>query len=98
MKEQLIKEFNKLGIADMEEVKELHEGKGSFVNLEFPIPSGQFVKLWDDNKTYYINQIEKAGSTRCYGLVADEKYLLVCEYGVDGADAEIIVFKRWNSP
>ena len=96
MKEQLIKEFNKLGIADMEEVKELHEGKGSFVNLEFPIPSGQSVKLWDDNKTYYINQIEKAGSTRCYGLVADEKYLLVCEYGVDGADAEIIVFKRWN--
>ena len=96
MKEQLIKEFNKLGIADMEEVKELHEGKGSFVNLEFPIPSGQSVKLWDDNKTYYINQIEKAGGARCYGLVADEKYLLVCEYGVDGADAEIIVFKRWN--
>lgn len=32
MKEQLINEFNKLGIADMEEVKELHEGKGSFVN------------------------------------------------------------------
>jgi len=29
-------------------------------------------------------------------LVADEEYLLVCEYGVDGADAEIIVFKRWN--
>ena len=30
MKELLIKEFNKLGITDMEEVKELHEGKGSF--------------------------------------------------------------------
>ena len=96
MKEQLIKEFNKLGIDDMGKVKELHEGKGSFVNLEFPLPSGQSVKLWDDDKTYYINQIEKAGGARCYGLVADEKYLLVCEYGVDGTDAEIIVFKHWN--
>lgn len=28
IKEQLIKEFNKLGILDMEEVTELHEGKG----------------------------------------------------------------------
>ena len=34
MKEQLIKEFNKLGIVDMGEVEELFEGKGSFVNLE----------------------------------------------------------------
>lgn len=34
MKEQLIHEFNKLGIADMAEVKERYEGKGSFVNLD----------------------------------------------------------------
>lgn len=96
VKEQLIKEFNKLAIADMGEVKELFEGKGSFVNLEFSLPSGQFMKLWDDDKTYYIDQIEKDDGTRCYGLVADEKYLLVCEYGVDGTDAEIVVFKRWK--
>ena len=63
MKEQLINEFNKLGIADMEEVKELHEGKGSFVNLEFPMPCGQLVKLWDNDKTYYINQLEKFSLT-----------------------------------
>ncbi len=96
MKEQLIKEFNKLGIADMVEVKEMHEGKGNFVNLNFTLPGGQAVKFWDDDKTYYINQLEKKDSTRCYGLVADEKYLLVCEYGDGGSDAEIVVFKRWN--
>ncbi len=96
MKEQLIKEFNKLAIPDMGEVKELFEGKGSFVNLELPTPCGQLVKFWDDDKTYYINQIEKGDGTRCYGLVADEKYLLVCEYGVDGTDAEIVIFKRWK--
>lgn len=36
MKEQLIKEFNRLGISDMEEVTELYEHKGDFVNLDFP--------------------------------------------------------------
>lgn len=96
MKERLIKEFNALNIADMDEVKDLHEAKGNFVNLCFPLPSGQTVKLWDDNKTYYINQLEKRNSTKCYGLTADEHYLLVCEYGDGGSDAEIIVFKRWN--
>ena len=45
MKEQLIKEFNNLGISDMEEVTELHEGKGDFVNLDFPLPCGQTVNL-----------------------------------------------------
>lgn len=96
MKEQLIKEFNKLQIDGLGEIKELYEGKGEFVNLQFLLPCGQPVKLWDDNETYYINQIEKSGSERCYGFVANDKYLLVCEYGVDGIDAEIIVFKRWN--
>lgn len=96
MKERLIKEFNALKIADMEEVKVLYEEKGDFVNLNFPLPSGQTVKLWDDNKTYYINQLEKRESTKCYGLTADEHYLLVCEYGEGGSDAEIIVFKRWR--
>lgn len=96
MKEQLIKEFNALNIADMEKVTELHQGKGDFVNLAFPLPCGELVKLWDDNKTYYINQLEKKGSERCYGLTADEKYLLVCEYGEGGSNPEIVVFKRWN--
>lgn len=96
MKGRLIKEFNALKISDMEEVKELYEEKGDFVNLNFPLPSGQTVKLWDDNKTYYINQLEKRESTKCYGLTADEHYLLVCEYGEGGSDAEIIVFKRWR--
>lgn len=96
MKEELIKAFNALEITDMEEVTELNQGKGSFVNLDFPLPNGQFIKLWDEDKTYYINQLEKKGSERCYGLTADEKYLLVCEYGEGGSEAEIVVFKRWR--
>ena len=96
MKEKLIDAFNALHIAGMGKVTELYQHKGSFINLEYTLPSGQQVKLWDDERTYWGNQLEKPGSERCYGLVADEKYLLVCEYGCGGADAEIVVLKRWN--
>lgn len=96
MKEQLIKEFNELKIKDMETVTSLNELKGSFINLSYTLPSGQVIKLWDDDKIYLGNELCKKGSDRCYGLVADENYLLVCEYGNQGSDAEIIVFKQRN--
>lgn len=92
--QKMISEFNALGIEDMEEVTGLNELSGSFINLEYTLPSGQKIQIWDDNKTYLGNEICKRGSERCYGLVADEKYLLVCEYGENGADAEIVVLKR----
>lgn len=81
----------------MEEVTDLHALKGSFVNLTYEFPSGQHVKLWDDNRIYLGNQLHKYGSHRCYGIVADETYLMVAEYGECGTDAEIVVFKKWNS-
>lgn len=96
MKEKLIVQFNSLGIPGMEEVKELYEAKGSFVNLSFPLPSGQTAKLWDDEKTYYIAQLESSESDKCFGLTADEHYLLVCRYGEGGSDPEIVLLKRWN--
>ena len=94
LKEKLINEFNQLGISDMPNVTELNELEGKFINLEFKLPSGQIIKIWDDNKIYYGNQLIKLDGLRCYGLVADETHLLVCEYGENGAEAEIIVFKR----
>ena len=59
------------------------------------MPSGQTVKLWDDNKLYYWAELCKKNSERCYGLAADETHLLVCEYGDGGSDAEIVVFKKY---
>jgi len=94
LKKQLIEEFNALGIEDMEEVKNLNALKGSFINLEYLLPSGQAIKFWDDNKIYLGNQICKKNSSRCYGLTADENYLLVCEYGDNGANPEIVIFKK----
>ena len=51
-------------------------------------------KLLEDNKVYMGNQIQIPGTSRCYGIVADEEYLLVCEYGCDGTDPQIVVYKR----
>lgn len=47
-------------------------------------------------KSYLGNQLRKKDSDRCYGVIADEHYLLVCEYGENGADAEIVVYKKWR--
>ncbi len=94
LKEELIAEFNALGIQDMEEVTSLNALVGSFVNLAYTLPGGQVIKFWDDKRMYLGNQICKENSDRCYGLTADENYLLVCEYGQEGADPEIVVYRR----
>jgi len=67
---------------------------GSFVNLEYPVTEGRTVRLLDDRRIYLGFQLEKPGTDRCFGLVADEKYLLVCEYGFEGSDPEILVYRR----
>lgn len=95
-KKKLIAAFRSLGIEEMQELNELYALKGSFINLEYSLPSGQKAKFWDDNKIYLGRQLYKKGSDRCYGIAADETYLLVSEYGDGGADAEVIVWKRWN--
>lgn len=94
LKKQLIEEFNALGIEDMEKVTELYALNGAFINLQYTLPGGQKIKFWDDGRVYLGNQICKKNSNRCYGLTADENYLLVCEYGDNGTDAEIIVYKK----
>lgn len=94
LKAPLIARFNALGIHDMAEVTDLAALQGSYINLTYTLPNGQTVKLLDENKVYLGSQVPKKGSGRCYGLAADENYLLVCEYGENGSEPEIIVFRR----
>lgn len=96
LKARLIAEFNALGIKDMETVTDLNALRGAFVNLEYTLPGGQVTKFLNDNRIYLGNQLRKKDSDRCYGVIADEHYLLVCEYGENGADAEIVVYKKWR--
>ena len=95
-KDRLLEAFHSLPIAELQEVQDLNPLKGSFINLEYTLPSARTVKFWDDNKIYLGNQICRKGSGRCYGLAADDRYLMVCEYGDLGADPELVAFMRWN--
>jgi len=93
-KNQAIEEFNNLGISDMPKITNLWQLLGAYVNLEYTLPNGQKIKLLDDNKIYLGYQVEKKNSDRCYGLAVDNNYLLVCEYGCNGTNPEIVVFKK----
>ena len=92
-KKALIEESNALGIENLY-VQDLNLLPGSFVNLEYRLSNGQTVKLLEDDKMYWGNQVEIPGNERCLGLAADEGYLLVCEYGCAGADPEIILYRK----
>lgn len=94
LKAQLIQEFNSLDIPDMPPVAELYSLNGAFINLEYPLPGGGAVKLWKDENVYLGAQLPKGNSGRCYGLIADAAYLLVSEYGENGSDPRIVLFKK----
>lgn len=91
MKKQYIEEVNALGIPGLH-VDNLYVLQGSFINQAYNI-NGNEVKLLDDNATYWGNQVLKDDS-RCYGIACCEKFILVSEYGKDGADAELVILKK----
>ena len=93
MKKDLIEEINALEIENLQ-INDLNLLNGFYVNLEYQLSNGQSVKLLEDNKVYLGNQVEIPRSDRCYGLVADDTYLLVCEYGCGGTNPQIVVYKR----
>lgn len=94
LKKDLLAEFSSLGIEELQQINTLYALKGALINGAYPLPSGQKIQIWDDNKIYLGNQVEKKNSDRCYGLAADEKYLMVAEYGENGSNAELVVFRR----
>ena len=91
MKKVFIDEVNALGIPGLH-IDNLYVLQGSFVNQPYNI-NGNEVKLLDDNATYWGNQVIK-DDAKCYGIACCEEYILVSEYGKDGADAELIVLKK----
>lgn len=98
LKLTLAGEFNGLGIKGMPKITELYAMNGAFVNLAYPMPNGEQIKLLDDKCIYLCNQVEceiNDGKTKkCYGLVAGADFLLVAEYGENCADPELIVYMK----
>ena len=91
LKKQLIEEINALGIKDMPKITNLFVLQGSFVNMSYAV-NGNNVKFLDDSASYWGTQVEK-GDGRCFGIACDEHYILVSEYGKDGADAKLVMLK-----
>lgn len=95
-KHELLAEINALGIPGMGRVEELYPLVGRFVNLEYPLPGGAARFLCDD-EMYLGAQVEGQSSgdrKTCFGVIARESFLLVCEYGENGADPELVLYKR----
>ncbi|MBR5437411.1 MAG: helix-turn-helix domain-containing protein [Clostridia bacterium] len=95
-KNKLINEFNTLlHIEGLPEVKDLNVLPGSFVNLEYRLPNGNPVKFLDDKATYLGNQLEcEFGGDRCFGIVANMDFLLVCTYEENGENPELVIYKK----
>lgn len=94
-KQQLIKEINELHIEGLPKVEKLNALVGKYVNLEYILPNGQLVKFLDDQKTYLGNQLESEfGGERCFGVIANMDFLLVCTYEKDGLNPELVLYKK----
>lgn len=93
LRQDIVSEFKLCGVAEAEKIDALYALKGSFVNLEYSFESGVSVKLLDDNKIYLGTQIQRDENT-CVGFVADENCILICEYGPEGANPRLLVYKK----
>ncbi len=94
-KQQLIREINDLHIEGLPEVESLNALVGQYVNLAYPLPSGASVKLLDDAATYLGTQLEsQLGGDRCFGVLANMDFILVCTYEAEGANPELVLYKK----
>lgn len=93
LKKQLIDEINALHIEGMPKLEGLNALVGSYVNLAYPLPSGACVKFLNDQTTYLGNQLE-TGEERCFGVLANVDFILVCTYGCEGAEPELLLYKK----
>mgnify|MGYP004560748255 FL=1 len=94
-KQTLIDEINALDIDGMPKITRLNALVGKYVNLEYRLPNGQTVKFLDDNATYLGNQLEcEFGTDRCFGVLANMDFILVCTYEENGENPELVLYKK----
>ena len=95
---QLINEINSLDIPGMPKINDLNPLNGCFVNLSYPMPNGENIKLLDNNDIYLGNQVESEFNDgeiiRCFGILANMNFILVSEYGANGDNPEIIIYRK----
>ena len=94
-KQQLMDEINALHIEGLPKVEKLNALVGAYINLEYRLPNGKVEKSLDDGATYLGTQLEcEFGGSRCFGIAANMDFILICTYGENGADPELVVYKK----
>ena len=94
-KRHLIEEINALNIEGMPKVEKLNALVGSYVNFAYRLPNGNTVKFLEDNATYLGNQLECVfGGERCFGVLANMEFILVCTYEKNDVNPELIIYKK----
>ena len=95
---ELINEINDLNIPGMPKINELTPLNGSFVNLNYQLPNGKNIQFLDNNDIYLGNQVENMFNDgeiiRCFGILANMNFILISEYGINGDNPEIIIYKK----
>ena len=95
LKKELIEEINGLRIEGMPRLEKLNALVGGYVNLAYPLPGGKSAKFLDDGTTYLGNQLQsERDAERCFGVLANADFILICTYGKDGADPELLLYKK----
>lgn len=97
-KNQLIEEINSLNIPGMSKINDLFPLNGSFVNLSYTFPNGKDLKVLDNDNIYLGNQVEcefnDGELIKCFGVVANMDFILVSEYGPNGSEPELLIYKK----
>ena len=97
LKKKLINEINSLNIDGMPKIDELYALHGSFVNLEYNISNNK-IKFLKDDEIYLGTQVECLFNDndvkRCFGIACNMDFIIISEYGEDGINPELILFKK----
>ena len=90
----LSKQFN-VSINTIPKVENINALVGGFVNIVYTLPNGNTVIFLDDDATYLGNQLEcEFGGDRCFGIIANMDFLLVCTYEENGSNPELVIYKK----
>ena len=63
-------------------------------NTIYPLPSGMKAKFLNDQTTTYLGNQLETGSDRCFGVLANKDFILICTYRCNGADPELVLYKK----
>lgn len=94
-KSKLVSEINfYLKAEKIPEISELFEIPGEYINLKYPLESGEKTAFLRNDTVFFGNRIEFADLGVCFGAESFAGFILICSCGRDGSDPELILYKR----